>query len=63
MAVVREGLAMLPVDDIREKLLTQRRNLLRQVAQIEAELLWLEPDVESRVQEQGESGSVARSLA
>jgi len=30
---------MLPVDDIREKLLTQRRNLVRQVAQIEAELL------------------------
>jgi hypothetical protein len=45
---------MLPVDDIREKLLTQRRNLVRQVAQIEAELLWLEPDVESRVQAQGE---------
>jgi hypothetical protein len=53
---------MLPLDDIREKLLTQRRNLLRQVAQIEAELPRLEPDVESRVQAQGEggeSGSVA----
>ena len=53
---------MLPVDDIREKLLTQRRNLLRQVAQIEAELLWLEPDVESRVQEQGEEESLVQLL-
>ena len=34
---------MLLVGDIREKLLTQRHNLLRQVAQIEAELLWLNP--------------------
>ena len=53
---------MLPVDNIREKLLTQRRNLLRQVAQIEAELLWLEPDVESRVQEQGEEESLVQLL-
>ena len=53
---------MLPVDDIREKLLTQRRNLLRQVAQIEAELPWLEPDVESRVQEQGEEESLVQLL-
>jgi hypothetical protein len=51
---------MLPVGDIREKLLTQRRNLLRQVAQIEAELPWLEPDVESRVQEQGEEESLVQ---
>jgi len=53
---------MLPVDDIREKLLTQRRNLVRQVAQIEAELLWLEPDVESRVQAQGEGESLVQLL-
>jgi RNA polymerase-binding transcription factor DksA len=53
---------MLPVDDIREKLLTQRRNPLRQVAQIEAELLWLEPDVESGVQEQGEEESLVQLL-
>ena len=53
---------MLPVDNIREKLLTQRRNLLRQVAQIEAELLWLEPDVESRMQGQGEGESLVQLL-
>jgi hypothetical protein len=53
---------MLPVDDIREKLLTQRRNLLRQVAQIEAELPWLEPDVESREQAQGEGESLVQLL-
>ena len=59
---MKEGLARLPVDDIREKLLTQRRNLVRQVAQIEAELLWLEPDVESKVQEQGEQESLVQLL-
>ena len=53
---------MLPLDDIREKLLTQRRNLLRQVAQIEAELPRLEPDVESRVQAQGEGESLVQLL-
>jgi DnaK suppressor protein len=53
---------MLPIGDIREKLLTQRHNLVRQVAQIEAELLWLEPDVESRVQAQGEGESLVQML-
>ena len=59
---MKEGLARLPVDDIREKLLTQRRNLVRQVAQIEAELLSLEPDVESRVQAQGRGESLVQLL-
>ena len=45
---------MLPVDDIRKKLLTQRRSLFRQVAQTEDELLWLETDVESEVEERGQ---------
>jgi RNA polymerase-binding transcription factor DksA len=45
---------MLSVDDIRKKLLTQRRNLFRQTAQTEDELLWLETDVESESQERGQ---------
>ena len=53
---------MLPVDDIRKKLLTQRRDLFRQVAQTEDELLWLETDVESEVEERGQEESMVRLL-
>ena len=53
---------MLPADDIRKKLLTQRRNLFRQVAQTEDELLWLETDVESEVEERGQEESMVRLL-
>jgi hypothetical protein len=37
---------MLPLQDLRAKLLAQRRDLFRQVAQTEEDLLWLETDVE-----------------
>ena len=53
---------MLPVDDIRKKLLAQRRDLFRQVAQTEDELLWLETDVESEVEERGQEESMVRLL-
>ena len=53
---------MLPVDDIRKKLLTQRRSLFRQVAQTEDELLWLETDVESEVEERGQEERMVRLL-
>jgi RNA polymerase-binding protein DksA len=53
---------MLPVDNIRKKLLTQRRSLFRQVAQTEDELLWLETDVESEVEERGQEESMVRLL-
>ena len=53
---------MLPVDDIRKELLTQRRNLFRKVAQTEDELLWLETDVESEVEERGQEESMVRLL-
>ena len=53
---------MLPVDDIQEKLLTQRRNLLRQVAQTEEELLWFQSDNESEVEERGQDESMVRLL-
>ena len=53
---------MLPVDDIRKKLLAQRRDLFRQVAQTEDELLWLETDVESEVQERGQGERMVQLL-
>jgi len=53
---------MLPVDNIRKKLITQRCNLFRQVAQTEDELLWLETDVESEVQERGQEERMVQLL-
>jgi DnaK suppressor protein len=53
---------MRPVDDIRKKLLIQRRGLFRQVAQTEDELLWLETDVESEVEERGQKEGMLRLL-
>ena len=53
---------MLPVDDIRKKLLTQRRSLFRQVAQTEEELLWFETDVESEVEERGQGERMVQLL-
>lgn len=53
---------MLPREDIRKKLLTQRRDLFRQGAQTEEELLWLETDVESEVEERGQEESMVRLL-
>lgn len=53
---------MISVDDIRKKLLTQRRDLFRQVAQAEDELLWLETDVESEADERGQEETMVRLL-
>ena len=53
---------MLQVADIRRMLFTQRRELFRQVAQTEGELLWLETDVESEVGERGQEESMVRLL-
>lgn len=53
---------MLPVEEIRKKLFTQRRSLFRQAAQTEDELLWLETDVESEVEERGQEETMVRLL-
>jgi DnaK suppressor protein len=53
---------MLSVDDIRKRLLTQRRDLFRQAAQTEEELLWLQSDIESEVEERGQEESMVRLL-
>jgi DnaK suppressor protein len=59
---VREVTAMLLVDDIRKRLLTQRRDLFRQAAQTEEELLWFQSDIESEVEERGQEESMVRLL-
>lgn len=53
---------MVTVADIRKKLLAQRRELFRQVAQTEDELLWLETDVESEAQERGQGERMVQLL-
>jgi DnaK suppressor protein len=53
---------MLSREDIRKKLLTQRRDLFRQAAQTEEELLWFETDIESEVQERGQEENMVRLL-
>jgi RNA polymerase-binding transcription factor DksA len=59
---VREVIAMILVEGIRKKLLTQRRDLFRQVAQTEEELLWFQSDIESEVEERGQEESMVRLL-
>lgn len=53
---------MLSREDIRKKLLAQRRDLFRQAAQTEEELLWLETDIESEAQERGQGEKVIQLL-
>ena len=54
---------MLPIKELRKKLLAQRRELFRAVAQIEEELLWLETDVESEIVERAQDETFIRLLA
>ena len=53
---------MLPGEDIRKKLLAQRRDLFRQAAQTEEELLWIESDIESEAEERGQEETMVRLL-
>ena len=53
---------MLSVEDFRTKLLTQRRDLFRQAAQTEEDLLWLETDVEREAVERGQTETLVRLL-
>lgn len=59
----RLGGNMLPIKDLRRELLTQRRELFREVAQLEEDLLWLETDVESEPLERGQDETFIRLLA
>lgn len=54
---------MLPVEDLRRRLLEQRLALLREVAQVEDGLRVLQADVEIEEVERGQEETVARLLA
>lgn len=53
---------MLSVQDFREKLLAQRRELFRQAARTEDDLLWLETDVEREAEERGQTEKLVQLL-
>jgi DnaK suppressor protein len=53
---------MLRREDIRMKLLAQRRDLFRQAAQTEEELLWFETDIESEAEERGQEEKMVQLL-
>ena len=53
---------MLRVDNIRTKLITQRRELFREVAKTEEDLRWLQSDIESEVEERGQGETMVRLL-
>jgi len=53
---------MLPLQDLRTKLLAQQRDLFRQGAQTEDDLLWLETDLEREVEERGQTDKMVQLL-
>ena len=54
---------MFPIRELQCQLLKQRRTLLREVAHVEEDLLWLETDRESELVERGQDETFIRLLA
>lgn len=54
---------MLPIEQLRQKLLAQRRVLFRKVADVEDDLRWLDTNVEPEIEEEGQEENMARLLA
>jgi len=54
---------MLPISELRQKLLRLRRSLFQEVAHLEEDLLWLETDKESELVERGQDETFIRLLA
>ncbi len=54
---------MLPIRELQSKLLRQRRALLREVAYLEKDLLWLETDSESELVERAQDEVFIRLLS
>ena len=51
------------LEDIRRRLLEQRRVLLQQVARVEDNLRWLGTNVEPEMEEEGQEENIARLLS
>ncbi len=51
------------IDDLRDKLLAQRRALFRQVSHVEDDLRWLDSTQHSETEEEAQEQNIARLLA
>ena len=54
---------MIPIEELRQSLVTERRRLFERSARAEEDLRWLDSNVEPEVVEEGQEESIARSLA
>jgi DnaK suppressor protein len=54
---------MTTVNDFQQKLLAQRRALLRQVSHVESDLRWLDSSTHSETEEEAQEQNLARLLA
>jgi RNA polymerase-binding protein DksA len=54
---------MLPLDELRQALLNQRRRLFQRVARVEDDLRWLDLNVEPEIEEEGQEENIARLLS
>ncbi len=54
---------MLPIEEVRKKLLARRRQLFEQVARVEDDLRWLDTNIEIEIEEEGQEENIARLLA
>jgi RNA polymerase-binding protein DksA len=54
---------MLPIEELRKTLLGRRRTLFGQVAHVEDDLRWLDTNVETEPEEEGQEQNIARLLA
>ena len=54
---------MLPIETLRDKLLKQRRVIFERVTHAEDDLRWLDTNLESETEEEGQEENIARLLA
>jgi DnaK suppressor protein len=54
---------MIPIDELRQALLSQRRKLFERVAHAEEDLRWLDTHVAAESVEEGQEENIARLLA
>ena len=53
---------MIPIEELRQALMVERRRVINRVARIEEDLHWLDSNVEPEVAEEGQEASLARLL-
>jgi RNA polymerase-binding transcription factor DksA len=54
---------MIPHEELRQALLTERRRVLERVVRVEEDLRWLDANVEPEIEEEGQEQAMSRLLA